>query len=61
MLKFPKTEKKQKEGEEKKSNIQALFHSDTEIGVAVNLWGYDHHLRLPPFCLPPIVHLPFFK
>lgn len=61
MLKLQETEKKQKESGEKKGNIQAVFHSGTQIGVAVNLWGYDHHPCLPPFCLPAIVHLPFFK
>lgn len=63
MVKLQETEEKQKEGRREEGNIQAKYSIlilKYNTG-AVDLWGYDHHLCLPPFCFPTIVHLPFFK
>lgn len=62
MLRLQETEEKEK-GAGGEGNIQAkysilILKYNT---VAVDLWGYDHCLCLPPFCFPTIVHLPFFK
>lgn len=60
MRKLQESEEKQKERGEK-GNIQAKYSIVILNTVAVDLWGCDQNLCLPPFCVLTIVHLPLFK